>query len=77
MVMRRMRREAWSQLGDVHLDWVATMRTAIKNRTSLVQPVGPNGQIIKVIGLGGESGSLGSCHTRHGKGWEQNTKISA
>ena len=59
--MRRMRRQTWSEFGDVHLHWEASMRVAVENSAALVCSVVPNGQIIKGIGLGRECRSLRGC----------------
>jgi len=77
MVMRWVRRQTWSQFGYVHFHWEAPMRFAVEDSSALVRSVVPNGQIIKGISLGRQGMRLRACNSGRGKGWQQETKVSA
>jgi hypothetical protein len=78
MVMRRMRRQTRSQFGDMEFHREISMRFPVADNAALVGSVVSNRQVIKVISLGGQYGSLCSCDTcRSYQSWEKEAKVSA
>jgi hypothetical protein len=52
VVMRRMRRLAWGQLGDVQLDRKAGVRRAFQHRSHAIRPTAPHRKVLESESFG-------------------------